>query len=288
MNLVKGLSVIAALGIAMLACTFTFNNKVQGMSVGAVQTKEIDVSAENTDENVKVKLEFGAGELMINPGSGEALVSGTATYNVEEFEPQVTETQSMVKISQQVEDVNLIPAFGDDVENRWDLALGITPMELDISAGGYQGNYELGGIPLHGLRVTEGAAKTDLSFSKPNPIEMSLLRYDTGASQATLSGLANANFREMDFRSGAGEYHLDFSGQLQQDADVRIKSGLSSIVIIVPEGTAATVQFEGGLANVDRSGDWRLSGDVYSMIGDGPELRITVELGAGNLELRTR
>ncbi|MFL7893793.1 MAG: toast rack family protein [Anaerolineales bacterium] len=288
MNLVKGLSVIAALGIAMLACTFTFNNKVQGMSVGAVQTKEIDVSAENTDENVKVKLEFGAGELMINPGSGEALVSGTATYNVEEFEPQVTETQSMVKISQQVEDVNLIPAFGDDVENRWDLALGITPMELDISAGGYQGNYELGGIPLHGLRVTEGAAKTDLSFSKPNPIEMSLLRYDTGASQATLSGLANANFREMDFRSGAGEYHLDFSGQLQQDADVRIKSGLSSIVIIVPEGTAATVQFEGGLANVDRSGDWRLSGDVYSMTGDGPELRITVELGAGNLELRTR
>lgn len=288
MNLVKGLSVIAALGIAMLACTFTFNNEVQGMSVGAMQTKEIDVSAENTDENVKVKLEFGAGELMINPGSGEALVSGTATYNVEEFEPQVTETQSMVKISQQVKDVNLIPAFGDNVENRWDLALGITPMELDISAGGYQGDYELGGIPLHGLKVAEGAAKTDLSFSKPNPIEMSLLRYDTGASQATLSGLANANFREMDFRSGAGEYHLDFSGQLQQDADVRIKSGLSSIVIIVPEGTAATVQFEGGLANVDRSGDWRLSGDVYSMAGDGPELRITVELGAGNLELRTR
>jgi hypothetical protein len=288
MNLIKGLSVIAALGIAMLACTFTFNSDVQGMSVGDTQTKEIDVSAENTDENVKVRLEFGAGELMINPGSGEALVSGTATYNVEEFEPQVTETQSMVRISQQVDDVNLIPAFGNEVENRWDLELGSTPIDLDISAGGYQGDYELGGIPLHELRVAEGAAKTDLSFSKPNPIEMDLLRYDTGASQATLSGLANANFREMDFRSGAGEYRLDFSGQLQQDADVHIKSGLSSIVIIVPEGTAATVQFEGGLANVDRSGGWRLSGDVYSLAGDGPELRITVELGAGNLELRVR
>jgi len=288
MNLIKGLSIIAALGIAMLACTFTFNSDVQGMSVGDTQTKEIDVSAENTDENVKVRLEFGAGELKINPGSGEALVSGTATYNVEEFEPQVTETQSMVKISQQVENVNLIPAFGNEVENRWDLELGSKPMDLDISAGGYQGDYELGGIPLHELRVAEGAAKTDLSFSKPNPVEMDILRYDTGASQATLSGLANANFREMDFRSGAGEYHLDFSGQLQQDADVRIKSGLSSIVIIVPEGTAATVQFEGGLANVDRSGDWRLSGDVYSLAGDGPELRITVELGAGNLELRVR
>jgi hypothetical protein len=117
---------------------------------------------------------------------------------------------------------------------------------------------------------------------------MNILRYDTGASQATLSGLANANFRAMDFRSGAGDYRLDFSGDLQQDADVTIKSGLSSIVIVVPEGTPATVRFEGGLANVDRSGAWRLSGSVYSLPGEGPELTITVEIGAGNLELRDR
>jgi hypothetical protein len=60
------------------------------------------------------------------------------------------------------------------------------------------------------------------------------------------------------------------------------------VVIIVPEGTAATVKFEGGLANVERSGDWRLSGDTYSLQGEGPELNITVELGAGNLELRVK
>jgi hypothetical protein len=161
-------------------------------------------------------------------------------------------------------------------------------MELDIAAGGYQGEFNLGGIPLRELRIAEGAAKTDVSFSEPNPVEMDTLRYDTGASQATLTGLANANFREMDFRSGAGDYRLDFSGELQQDADVSIKSGLSRIVIIVPEGTPATVRFEGGLVNVDRSGSWRISGGLYTLPGDGPELTITVEMGAGNLELRER
>jgi hypothetical protein len=117
---------------------------------------------------------------------------------------------------------------------------------------------------------------------------MDTLRYDTGASRASLSGLANANFQEMDFRSGAGEYRLDFSGQLQQDADVSIKSGLSSIVIVVPEGTPANVRFEGGLTNVELNGAWRGSGSVYSLPGEGPELNITVEMGAGNLELRDR
>ncbi|HUV27907.1 MAG TPA: toast rack family protein [Anaerolineales bacterium] len=282
------LSVIAALGIAMLACTFTFNDQIQGVSVGSLETSEIEVPAPDSDEVVKVKLEFGAGELNISPGAGESSVSGTATYNVEEFEPKVTVTNNVVKISQQVDDINLIPILGDKIENRWDLELGDTPMELDISAGGYKGVFDLGGIPLLELRIAEGAAKTDLSFSEVNPVEMNILRYDTGASQATLSGLANANFRAMDFRSGAGDYRLDFSGDLQQDADVTIKSGLSSIVIVVPEGTPATVRFEGGLANVDRSGAWRLSGSVYSLPGEGPELTITVEIGAGNLELRDR
>lgn len=284
----KVLAAIAVVGFAMLACTFTFDRQLQGVTLVSPKTTEIEVSAPESDQVTKVNLEFGAGELNIDPESEDLLVSGTATFNVEEFEPVVTVTESRVKISQQADSLNIIPTLGDDVENRWDLSLGGYPMELEIAAGGYRGVFELGGIPLHELRIAEGAAKTDLSFSELNPVEMELLRYDTGASQASLTGLAYANFREMDFRSGAGDYRLDFSGELQQDADVSIKSGLSNLVIIVPEGTPATVHFDAGLANIDRSGSWSLSGGVYSLPGEGPELTITVEMGAGNLELRER
>lgn len=284
---IKALAVIAVLGIAMLACTFTIDNQFQGVTIGTSETTEIEVPGPESEQITKVLLEFGVGELNLSPGDGN-LVSGTATYNVEEFEPQVTVTERRVKISHQVDDINLIPVLGDDLENSWDLEFGSFPMELEIAAGGYQGNFDLSGVPLHELRIAEGAAKTDLSFSELNPVEMDTLRYDTGASQATLTGLANANFREMDFRSGAGDYRLDFSGELQQDAYVSIKSGLSNVVVIVPEGTPATVQFEGGLANIDYSGSWRMTGSVYTLPGEGPELNITVEMGAGNLELRER
>ncbi len=285
---VKFLTVIAILAFATLACTFTFNRQVQGVSVGSMQTYEIEVPAPDSDEVSKVSLEFGAGELNLSPGAGGLLVSGTATYNVDEFEPKVIVTDTRVKISQQVDNINLIPILGDEIKNRWVLKLGNSPMDLDISAGGYQGEFELGGVPLHELHIAEGAADTSLSFSEVNPVEMDILRYDTGASRASLFGLANANFKAMDFRSGAGDYRLDFSGELLQNADVSINSGLSSIVIVVPEGTPATVRFEGGLTNVDVGGEWRTSGNVYTLSGEGPELTISIEMGVGNLELRNR
>lgn len=288
MNSIKILAAVAVLALMTLACTFTIDNQIQGVTVGSLETSDIEVPVPEADQISKVVLEFGAGELNLNPGAKNALISGKATYNVAEFEPSVNVQGSRVKVSQQVKDVNLIPILDNQLENRWDLQFGTSPMELEISAGGYKGDFELGGLPLHELRIAEGAADTSLSFSELNPVEMDILRYDTGASRAVLNDLANANFRELDFRSGAGEYQLNFSGQLQQDADVSIKSGLSSIVIIVPEGTRATVRFEGGLANINRSGAWESSGGGYMMPGEGPELNITVEMGAGNLELRDR
>ena len=285
---IKFLAVIAALAFSTLACTFNLDSQLQGVSVGSTETYEIEVPVPDSEEVSKVSLEFGAGELILNPGADGLLVSGTATYNVDEFEPKVNLTDTKVTISQQVDDINLIPIFGDEIKNKWDLEFGNSPLELEISAGGYQGEFELGGVPLRELRIAEGAANTRLSFSKANPVEMDILRYDTGASKAILTGLANANFKDMDFRSGAGEYQLDFSGELQQDAEVNIKSGLSSLVILVPEGTTATVRFDGGLTNVDVRGGWQMSGSEYSLPGEGPELTISIEMGAGNLELRNQ
>ena len=94
--------------------------------------------------------------------------------------------------------------------------------------------------------------------------------------------------RENDERRHGKLDRLSRRQLLQQDADVSIKSGLSSIVITGPEGTPATVRFDGGLANVESRGAWERSGEVYRMPGEGPELNITIEIGAGNLELRDR
>jgi len=114
---------------------------------------------------------------------------------------------------------------------------------------------------------------------------MSEFKYETGASEVELYGLANANFSKMSFKSGAGGYTLDFSGELLQDADVTINSGMSTLTIIVPKGTSARVFFDGGLANADVHGEWKMKDNGYYLAGGDSILTININMAAGNLIL---
>jgi hypothetical protein len=215
------------------------------------------------------------------------LVTGTASYNVPEFKPEVSVSGSRVRI-EQGEQLRVLPNLGRDLVNEWDLQLGDSPMGLRITAGAYEGRYELGGLSIEDLEISDGAAESRLTFTEPNQVEMSSLRYTTGASSVTLEGLANANFADMFFRSGAGSYTLDFSGELQRDATVTIESGLGNVRIVLPPGVPGRLTFDGGLSNVDIGGDWTRSGNDYIQDGSGPQVNFIVKMGAGNLELRNR
>ena len=58
--------------------------------------------------------------------------------------------------------------------------------------------------------------------------------------------------------------------------------------IVVPEGVSARVVVTGGLNNVDFSGGWDQSGSAYVLgSGGGPILTFNVQMGAGNLQLRS-
>jgi len=275
------------IAIVTMACGFTINIPVSDFKTGAVREEAISIS-ETDGEVADVLIGFGAGELKINPGAEDALISGIATYNISDLKPKISVDGDRVRLETGNLEINGLPRFGKDLKNEWDLKLGDQPMDLTINAGAYQGDIDLGGLSLNSLEIADGAAEVRLRFSEPNQVAMDTLRYLTGASNVKMSGLANANFTSMTFRCGAGDYSLDFSGDLQRDAVVNIEAGISQVVIIVPEGTAAKVIFKGGLANVDVSGGWRSASGEYTLDGDGPTLIINFDMGAGNLELRTQ
>lgn len=282
------LAVILVMALVTLACGINIELPGSDVKTGPTETKDIRVEKfEDPDTVADVELSFGAGEIILNPGAQNALIEGTATYNVGDFEPEVNVFGNNIQISQGELEIRGIPDFDKRIVNEWDLQLGDAPMELKITAGAYQGDYDLGGLALHALEINDGAAQANLSFSEENLIMMDSFRYTTGASDVRLTGLANANFEKMIFRGGAGSFRLDFSGNLQQDASVEIESGISSLTIIIPEGTNTEIRFEGGLTDINPQGEWRVSGNTYSLSGSGPKLDITVKMGAGSLELRS-
>ncbi len=277
---------IAVLALAALACRVNIDLPPIEIQTGPTITEEIGVSSLENEKVADVELVFGAGTLEIKPGGRPDLLIGTLQYNVPALKPSLDVTGSQIRLSQGSIEVNGIPNF-DNYINDWDLEFGPQPMRLQINAGAYEGDYDFGGLALHDLRVIDGAAASRLRFSEPNLVEMDTLRYDTGASQVNLSGLANANFEEMVFKGGAGDFTLDFSGELQRDATIQVDSGLSNLTIIVPEGVNARVSLEGGLAATSISGGWRQTAGGYSLSGDGPTLTFKIDLGAGAFELTT-
>jgi hypothetical protein len=277
----KIISAFLVLALVSMACGFDINLPKQSQPIETV-TKDINVPYPESEE-VNLKLSFGVGELILSPGASD-LVDGTATYNYAEFEPDIVTDEGNIEINMGDSDFNVFPTF-DEIENIWDFKLGDLPINLRIDSGAYQGRYEFGGLSLTNLDISDGAADVEFSFSELNQTEMTRFNYSTGASNVKLEGLANANFSIFDFSSGAGDYTLDFSGELQRDATIKISSGLSTVIVIIPEGVNAIVTVEGGALNVSADSGWSQNGSVYEQKGQGYTLTFIIEMGAGNLTL---
>jgi hypothetical protein len=275
----KFITALLALALASMACGFNIDlPKIP--TPGPEVTEKITVPTPDTDE-VSLRLSFGAGAMTLVPGAKQ-LVDGTATYNYAAFKPDVNIDEGNVQIK--MSEVKSIPSF-ENLKNKWDFKLGDTPMDLTIESGAYDGTFEFGGLSLNNLTIKDGAANVELAFSEANLVEMSTFRYETGASNVKMSGLANANFSMMDFSSGAGDYTLDFSGELQRDASIKLSSGFSNIIVIVPEDVDAVVTVDSGASNVSAGSGWSQNGDVYRQEGEGPTLTFVIEIGAGNVTL---
>lgn len=279
--------VLIVLSLAAMACSLNLNLPKIEYRTTALVTEDIQVPVPQGATPVDVTLDFGAGQLNVAPGAAQNLIEGVVRYNVPEFKPTVTNTTNGVTFSTGELEINAIPRLANEIENTWDLKLGSTPMDLSINAGAYQGRFDLSGLSLTGLDVSDGAADVEMTFTEPNPVEMDTLRYSTGASQVKLIGLGNANFSDLIFRGGAGSYTLDFGETVLRDAHIDVEIGISSLRIVVPKDANVRVIVGGGLSSVNANADWTKINSEYRIEGSGPSLVFDVTMGAGSLELRT-
>ena len=280
MNKLFPIFVVLSLAFASLACTITINAPAEPTRETRIFT--VNEAAPAGVEAASLTIEMGAGTLNIS-GGAKSLVEGTIQYNIPGMVPEVSRDQEQVRIKQSTGNEINIP--NQNVLNDWDLQLGTMPMALTIKAGAYEGNIDLTGLALTSLSISDGASQTKVRFDAVNLAAMDSFTYRTGASQVELRGIGNANTGRFDFEGGAGDFTLDFSGDLQRDMTVTIKSGISSLTVIVPEETPARVNLVGGLSNISPFGTWTISGNTYEKEGSGPRMDITIEMGLGSLKL---
>jgi len=291
MNRGKLFVAVGMLALAALACGLPgLPGAETQLKSGPVQTQAISVPLPaDTSKPVQVVLRLGAAEVTVGTGSPK-LIEGSVQYNVAEFQPTVNTTGSKVEVQQGPSGgIRGIPP--KDMVNKWNLRFGSgAPMNLSVEAGAYTGAWNLGGVRLQSLKWEEGASKSTIGFDAPNPDKLDTFDFTTGASTVKLTGLANLNFGKMNFQSGVGTYTLDFGGRLKRSASVEIRTGVSSVTVVVPVGTAARVTLKSAVSNTKTVGSWNNVGSIYTTgkyDTAAEKLDISIEMGLGQLTLDT-
>jgi len=274
------ITVVIILFMATLACS------LQQIQLETIEPQIVFVSEPFPAEMRETQLVFKmtGGKFLITPDA-EGLVSGNIKYNVEPWAPEFIRRDDYFEIRQ----VNPFRITGiplGDVENTWELGLtNALPLNLTIEGGASENLFDLSGLQLTNLKIAQGASDTTIRFDTPNPSIIEVFTFTTGASSAKIFGLGNANFRTMTMSGGAGNYTLDFTGNLMQDARVDIKAGVSNITLIIPAGMRAAVINKGTVSNVNTQGTWLLTNQTYTTLNEGYTLLINLDLSVGNVNL---
>ena len=275
-------AVIIVMLLTTLACSV--NITIPTMQLGPTKTFTVNEPIPSGASQTSISMTMGAGTLKLN-GGASGLVEGTIKYNVPGWDPNISSLINQVIITQG-ETTNITGIPSSDLVNDWVLKLSDTEaMNLKIAAGAYKGTMDFSGLHLLSLSIMDGASQNKVVFDTPNPEKMDTFIYRTGASQVELDGLANANFANMEFEGGAGQFTFDFTGALKQDTSVTIKAGVSSITIIVPTAMSVTFVNSGGASNITTTGTWTVNGETYTTDGSGYLLTLHSQIAVGTVKL---
>jgi hypothetical protein len=272
------------------------DNLVKRMTSGSTLTQidpKTDVISVDypASSPVKLRLEIAIGKLSVTPG-GQKLVDGMATYNVQEWAPEVGVEGDKITVKQGHGWI-LWPIWGS-MRNEWELTLGTArPYELYVTKGVAQGKLALGGLPLTSAQIDTGTGEATISFDSPNPQQADQVAIKSGTGEVRIDGLLNANAKSVNVRSGTGRVQLGFTGDgLRQDTSADISLGVGESVIEIKPGVPTRLSVSQGLGNARVLGNFNAVGDhVYETpdfaAAAGPKLTMKIGSGVGSVTVRT-
>lgn len=221
------------------------------------------------DESLFVNVEFAAGTLLLAPGDGRSLYRGELYYDEDKFAPVTTFDAKTGRLNFGLTRADEKSFNLGHIESPQQLTLRIAPQvpsRIEVVLGATEAEIELGGLSLSRADINSGAAKANLSFSRPNRIRCDRLTLKTGAAQFHATGLGNSRCREVSFAGGVGDVLLDFTGEWNEGSvrQANINLGFGQLTIRLPRGLGVAVDVDRFLASFDRAGLAKVGSDYQS------------------------
>ncbi|MCP4358161.1 MAG: hypothetical protein GY796_09130 [Chloroflexi bacterium] len=233
------------------------------METGPLQTKLETIEVGNA-ATVTVDVDMGIGKMSVAGGASN-LMEGTFSYNVADWEPEVSYDVSGEngRLTIKQPDV-FVEGFPDEnLEYVWNLQFNEdVPMNMHISLGAGESNLNLAKLTLETVTVETGAGETEIR-------------------------LGGSPLRQADIDAGVGEVLLDMTGDWDADATVSVEAGVGSFTVVVPSDIGVIVNADMGLGDLNANG-FRMEGDSYvnEAYEDSPvTLTVSIDGGIGDITL---
>ncbi len=254
----------------------------------ASQMRTATWSRQITDEEMlRVRVEFGAGELTLRPGEPSLLYRATYDFDERSVRPELSYDRGRLEVGMEGTG-NRRFRLGDGSHNALNLALSTgVPIDLGIDFGAGEADLDLSGIAIRRLEVNTGASESRIRVDEPNPEPMSAAIINVGAADFSLRGLGNLNASRVELHAGMGSVTLDLDGAWQADARLEVDMGLGALKIRVPEGLGARIRLDNVLTTIQADGFEREGREYLSPNWERAARKVEMEISAalGSVEI---
>lgn len=236
-----------------------------------------------------VQIQYGAGELRIEPAAAPMLYTMEMRYDERHFRPITTYSAAdrTLKLGTEGREQR---RGNINVREGGRATIGLTrevPLDLQLQFGAGEADLDLGGVSLRRLTISTGASETKVRFSERNPIAAQQVRMEAGAASLEVTGLANTRAERFTFQGGVGSTMLDFSGQWTRSATASVQMGIGSVILRVPRGVGVRVSRSSFLSSFDSEGLMKRGNSFYSADWDtaAHQLDISVNAAFGSIKI---
>ncbi len=267
-----------------------------GPGSGRAQNYEHLMSARayRNEENMSLSVSFAVGTFTLGPDATGSLYRAGLVYDSEDFRPiqEYNPRSHTLSLGVRSRDHDLGLNIRDLEETRQRLDVSVSPLvptDLSLRLGAGAAAIELGDLSLTSLRLQSGATISTVNFSSPNRIQCEEMELTVGAAEFSAIGLGNSRCQHIEFHGGAGEFVLDFSGDLAEQSftDVGVRMGLATLELRLPSSVGVAIELTRFLAGFDSSGLEKRGSLYYSANYETADTQLRIDINAivGSIDL---
>jgi hypothetical protein len=237
------------------------------------------------EKSLEAEVRFDIGSLEVAGDKSASVYSFDLDYDKSSYNPDVRyeEAGEVGRLHFRLESMRKLGLRADRRPNRLRLNLSPNlPLRLSVNTGVGDARLSLTGLKISDLQIESGVGGSRLSAYEANSVSCDRIRIKNGVGSLDATGLGNLNFRELEFEGGVGGASLDFSGEWQQNAEIRIQVGVGGVSVRVPRSVGVKVEgHKNFLSGFHLDGFTKRDSLYFSENYDAARIRVAMQVVTG-------